>query len=35
MPRGQLEFFVPGCVSMGLENGTILTGLIDENYNPY
>ena len=31
---GQLEFLLPGCVSMGLDNGLILKALNNENWDP-
>ena len=32
---GRLRFFLPGCVSMGLENKPILKGLNDGNSDPH
>ena len=32
---GRLQIFLPGCVSMGLENKIILKGLNDDNSDPY
>ena len=32
---GRLQFFLPGCVSMGLENRPILKGLNDDNLDSY
>ena len=33
--RGRLTFFLPGCVSMWLENRPILKGFNNDNLNPY
>ena len=33
--QGRLQFFLPGCVSMGFENRPILKGLNDDNLDPY
>ena len=34
-PGWRLQVFLPGCVSMGLENRTILKGLNDDSSDPY
>ena len=34
-PGGRLQFFLSGCVSMGLENRPILKGLNGDNWDPY
>ena len=31
----RLEFFLPGCVSMGLKNRLILNGLDGKQWDPY
>ena len=35
IPGGRLQLFLPGCVSMGLENRPILKGLNEDDSDPY